>query len=197
MEERFVQTLPAITVYCGSSPGQKPIYAEMAAELAHLLTTQGIRLVYGGGSRGLMGVLADTMLREGGSVTGVIPDFMRDLEWAHPGIQDMRIVRTMSERKAQMLELGSGMITLPGGIGTLEEFSEVVSWSQLHIHEKPVGILNVDGYYDSFLRFLTHMLQQGFCPPATADLMLVDSDPQRLLRRMAEFRHHRLPKTLY
>ncbi len=179
--------LPTVAVYCGSSDGKDEAYANAATEVGNLLAQEGIRLIYGGGQRGLMGIVADSVMAAGGVATGIIPEFMIEREWAHRGITELITVNTMSERKEQMLSLASGIITLPGGLGTLEELSEVVSWSQLLIHRKPIGILNTAGYYDAFLSFFQHMLDEGFIAGNAADLLLVEEQPEVLLKRMAEF----------
>ncbi len=182
--------LPAITVYCGSSAGVRPIYQEEAIRLGQILAQEGIRMIYGGGQKGLMGQVADSCLQAGGEVIGIIPHFMIEREWAHTGVTELKEVETMSERKEQMLALGSGSIALPGGLGTLEEFSEVLSWSQLLIHRKPVGILNTAHYYDHFLDFFRHMVKEGFVSQETSDLLIVDESPEALLQKMADFHHN-------
>jgi len=154
--------MKSICVYCGSSSGTSPVYADAARALAHALVEQNLNLVYGGGNVGLMGILADEMMRLGGDVTGVIPKLLLETESGHLGITRLRIVKDMHERKAMMADLCDGFIALPGGIGTLEELVEMLTWQQLGFHQKPVGLLNVDGFYDGLLRFLEHMVRQGF-----------------------------------
>ena len=172
-----------VCVFCGSSPGLDPRYAAAAVDLARGLVARGLGVVFGGGSVGLMGVLADHVLSAGGSVTGVIPHGLAARELAHRGVSDMRVVPTMHARKALMAELADGFVALPGGIGTLEELFEIVTWGQLGIHHKPVGVLNVAGYYDPLVALLEHAAAEGFVPGGR--LVLVDVDAERLLDRMA------------
>ncbi len=152
-------------MFCGSREGARPEYATAAAALGRELCARGIELVYGGGSVGLMGVLADTMMRGGGRVTGVIPGPLASRELAHSGVTELRVVGSMHERKSVMAELADGFIALPGGLGTLEELLEVLSWAQLGIHRKPVGVLNAAHYYDGLLRHLEHAVGEGFVLP--------------------------------
>lgn len=154
--------MKSICIYCGSKTGAAPAYAEAAREAGRALAEQGVRLVYGGGRVGLMGVAADACLDAGGQVTGVIPDFLAVREVAHPRVQDMRVVTSMHERKQIMADESDGFIALPGGIGTMEELFEIWTWSQLGRHAKPVGLLNVAGYFDHLLAFLDRMTEEGF-----------------------------------
>ena len=154
--------LRSVCVFCGSNPGRRPEYQAAAAALGRLLAGRGIRVVYGGAHVGTMGALADAVLAAGGEITGVIPAQLVAAEVAHPGLADLRVVGSMHERKATMASLADGFIALPGGIGTLEEFAEVVTWSQLGLHAKPTGLLNVLGYYDDLLRFLDHAVAERF-----------------------------------
>lgn len=174
-----------VCVFCGSSPGRDPRYAEQAAALARELASRGIGVVFGGGSIGLMGVLADHALAAGAAVTGVIPHGLAARELAHRGVADMRVVPTMHARKALMAELADGFVALPGGIGTLDELFEIVTWSQLGIHRKPVGVLNVAGYYDPLVVLLDHAVAGGFVPAENRGLVIVDEEPAALLDRMA------------
>ena len=174
-----------VCVFCGSSAGCDPRYAEQAAALARELVSRGMGVVFGGGSVGLMGVLADELLASGGAVTGVIPHGLAARELAHPRVADMRVVPTMHARKALMAELADGFVALPGGIGTLEELFEIITWSQLGIHRKPVGVLNVAGYYDPLVALLEHAVAGGFVPPRSRDLVIVDEEPSQLLDRMS------------
>ncbi|MEK9785075.1 MAG: TIGR00730 family Rossman fold protein [Gammaproteobacteria bacterium] len=151
-----------ICVFCGSKSGDRPTYQASAIELGQALASRGVGLVYGGASIGLMGAVADAVLDAGGEAIGVIPDSLKDKEIAHPGLSDLRVVSNMHARKALMAELADGFIALPGGIGTLEELFEVWTWSNLEIHRKPCVLLNVDGYYDELLAFLTTMSAAGF-----------------------------------
>lgn len=151
-----------VCVFCGSSPGNHPEYARVAREVGALLARDSIGLVYGGSNRGLMGAIADAALAVGGHVTGVIPEDLEAREFAHRGLSDLRVVRTMHDRKAMMADLADGFVALPGGLGTMEEFFEVATWGQLGIHAKPAVLLNVRGYYDLVGRFLDHAVDEGF-----------------------------------
>jgi uncharacterized protein (TIGR00730 family) len=177
-----------ICVFCGSNLGFNPVYRYAAATLGELLIDRGIGLVYGGGNVGLMGVLADAMLARGGDVIGVIPESLMAKEVGHHGVHELRIVKSMHERKALMADLSDGFIALPGGYGTFEEFCEVVTWSQLCIHAKPCGVLNVEGYYDPLLGLFDHGVREGFLRKDNRGLVLEDRDPEKLLMKMAEFR---------
>ena len=175
-----------LCVFTGSRHGAREQYAAAAAELGCELVRRGYGLVYGGGNVGLMTVIADTVLELHGHVTGVIPDSLVSKEVAHQGLSDLRVVNSMHERKALMAELSDGFIALPGGIGTMEEFFEVLSWAQLGIHEKPCGLLNVAGYYDPLIQFLDHAVDQDFIKPKHRALLLVESEPAKLLDRFAK-----------
>jgi len=177
-----------ICVFCGSSPGARPEYSTTARALGELLVQQGIELVYGGASVGLMGIVARTVLEGGGRVTGVIPRLLAEKEVALTSLDDLRIVDSMHERKALMAELSDGFIALPGGIGTIEEFVEVLTWAQLGIHTKPCGLLNSAGYYDRLLGFFDQMLAEGFIRPACRSTILVEQEPARLLAAMEQYR---------
>ena len=177
-----------ICVFCGSSPGVRTSYAEAAVSLGHTLVETGLDLVYGGADVGLMGILARTVLDSGGRVTGVIPRMLVEKEVAFTRVEDLRVVQSMHERKALMAELADGFIALPGGIGTMEEFVEVLTWSHLGIHRKPCGLLNSGGYYDRLLGFLDHMAEEGFVRPESREALLVDEDPAVLLMKMNLYR---------
>jgi len=179
--------MKSICVYCGSSFGNSPLYAGAARELAAILAARNIELVYGGGNVGLMGVIADEVLRLGGSVTGVIPQALLEKEVGHRGLTRLHVVQNMHERKAMMAELSDGFIAMPGGIGTMEELFEVLTWSQLGFHDKPVGLLNAGGYYDALLTFLSHMVAQGFLKLPQASLLMVESDVAALLKKFDSF----------
>jgi len=170
-----------VCVYCGSSFGAKPAYAEATKQLAVALAERNLRVVYGGASAGLMGLLADTVLEHGGEVEGVIPRVLVDREVAHRGLTELHVVESMHERKAKMAELSDGFVALPGGIGTLEELIEVYTWSYLGIHSKPLGLVNTDGYYDGLTAFLDHSVTEGFLRPQTRASLLVAPDPAALL----------------
>jgi uncharacterized protein (TIGR00730 family) len=161
-----------LCVFCGSAAGIRPRYAEAARALGAELVRRGIGLVYGGGSVGLMGVLADSVLGAGGEVIGVIPRPLASRELAHPGLTEMRVVGSMHERKATMASLVDGFIALPGGLGTLEETLEILTWAQLGIHRQPVGVLNVEGYFDGLLSFLDHAVKEGFIARDHVHLLL-------------------------
>jgi uncharacterized protein (TIGR00730 family) len=179
------RTLSAVAVYLGSSMGADPDFAAAAKNLGGLLAARGIRLVYGGGRVGLMGVLADAVLRGGGSVTGVITRALEDKEIAHHGLMDLAVVHTMHERKAMMADRADGFIMLPGGYGTMDEFFEVLTWTQLGIHVKPCAILDVNGYFGPLLGLLDHAAGQGFLRDDHRKMVLADTDPAGLLDRMA------------
>src|SRR5215471_20948929 len=164
-----------ICVFCGSNLGFDAVYRDAATTLGGLLVDRGIGLVYGGGNIGLMGVLADTMLAHGGNVIGVIPESLLAKEVGHQGVTELRIVKSMHERKALMADLSDGFIALPGGYGTFEEFCEVVTWSQLGLHAKPCGVLNVAGYYDSLLGLFDHSVREGFLRNDNRGLVLAHS----------------------
>jgi uncharacterized protein (TIGR00730 family) len=175
--------IKSICVYCGAKPGVSPVYADAARALGAALVENNISLVYGGGKVGLMGVIADEVLRLGGEVSGVIPTALVELEVGHTGLTRQFIVKDMHERKAMMAQLSDGFIAMPGGMGTLEELFEMLTWSQLGIHRKPIGLLNVDNYYDALVQFIGHAQSQGFILPAHAEAMMVESAPSTLLQR--------------
>lgn len=176
--------MKAIAVYCGANPGLDPIYAQAARALARAMVERNVALVFGGGHVGLMGIIADEVLRLGGEATGVIPQQLVDRELAHTGLTRLFVVKDMHERKAMMAQLSDGFIALPGGMGTLEELFEMLTWSQLGIHAKPVAALNVGRFYDQLIGFLDHALGQGFIKPEHAGLMMVEEDPDVLVKRL-------------
>jgi uncharacterized protein (TIGR00730 family) len=179
--------LRRVCVFCGSSPGVRPAYGQAAQTIGRLLCRRGIELVYGGGHVGLMGILADSCLSEGGRVIGVIPQALADKEVAHAGLTELRIVGSMHERKFVMAQLSDAFLALPGGYGTWEEFFEVLTWSQLGIQRKPCAILNVDGYYDPLLQMADKALADGFLRDGHRNLLLADVDPERLLDRLSNY----------
>lgn len=168
-------------MFCGSSPGNNPEYRETARNLGRILAGRNIELVFGGGCVGLMNEIANTVLGAGGRVTGVIPQSLVDREVAHTGISELRVTGSMHERKALMAELSDGFIALPGGIGTFEEFMEIITWGQLGFHRKPCGLLNTLGFYDGLLGFLDHAVREGFLHDANRDSILVSQSPEELL----------------
>lgn len=176
-----------ICVFAGSSPGVRPAYSEAARKLGTALTSRQLGLVYGGGDIGLMGILADTVLANGGQVVGVIPRPLVRRELAHEGLSELRVVSSMHERKAEMAALAEAFIALPGGLGTLEELLEVWTWAQLGIHRKPCGLLNVDGYYDRLLEFLDHTVGEQFVEPKYRSMMVVEDSPEKLLDRFDSY----------
>jgi uncharacterized protein (TIGR00730 family) len=177
-----------VCVFCGSSPGAGAGYADAAGRLGRALAGAGIGLVYGGAHVGLMGILADAVLAAGGHVTGVIPRSLVDREIAHRGLSELRVVGSMHERKALMAELAGGFIALPGGMGTMEELFEVLTWAQLGMHEKPCGLLDAAGYFSRLLGFLDHMVAERFLRPEYRAMLLVDDDPARLLAAFDRYR---------
>ena len=176
-----------ICIFAGSRTGTRPEYAEAARDIGRELVERGYGLVYGGGNVGLMTVVADAVLERRGHVTGVIPDALVSKEVAHHGLSDLRIVRSMHERKAVMAELSDGFIALPGGIGTLEEFFEVLSWAQLRIHNKPCGLLNAAGYFQHLIQFLDSAVHQDFLKPKHRSLLIVEEKACGLLDRFEAF----------
>jgi len=177
--------LSAVAVYCGSNHGADPAYSQAAGALGRLLAERGIRLVYGGGHVGLMGVLADAALASGGEVFGVITRALQAKELAHDALTSLMVVDTMHERKAAMADAADAFVMLPGGYGTLDEFFEAVSWTQLGVHDKPCGILDVAGYYASLRMLLDEATRQGFVSRVHRDLVITESEPRRLLDRLA------------
>jgi uncharacterized protein (TIGR00730 family) len=176
-----------ICVFCGASPGARPEYAQATTELARLLVADGIGVVYGGGGVGLMGVLADAVLAEGGEITGVIPRALLEREIAHRDVTDMRVVGSMHERKALMAELSDAFVALPGGIGTLEELFEVYTWAQLGLHQKPCALVNVEGYYDGIASFLADAVEERFLREENREMLVVEREPRALIERLREF----------
>jgi uncharacterized protein (TIGR00730 family) len=180
--------MKSICVYCGASIGAAPAYADAARALAKIMVAHDISLVYGGGNIGLMGVIADEVMRLGGQATGVIPKALLDKEVGHHGLTALHVVKDMHERKAMMAELADGFIAMPGGIGTLEELFEVFTWSQLGFHNKPIGLLNVDGFYGQLIGFLQHVVNQGFLRAEQAALLIHEDNPGALVDRFLSFK---------
>lgn len=174
-----------VCVYCGSGVGAETGYAEAARSLGRALVREGIGLVFGGGRIGMMGILAETVLAGGGEVVGVIPEHLREKGLALESVTSLRVVDGMHSRKALMADLADAFIALPGGFGTAEEFFEILTWAQIGLHAKPCGLLNVDGYFDHLVRFVDHAVGEEFIAPAHRALLLVDEEPDALLRRLA------------
>ena len=185
-----------VLVFCGSSPGRLPEYPEAAAELGRLLAARGLETVYGGASVGLMGALADGALAAGGAVIGVIPNRLLEAEVAHTGLTKLHVVETMHERKALMAELSDAVIALPGGTGTLDELFELFTWSQLGLHRKPLGVLDVAGYYEPLLSFLEHAVNERFLRAEHLGALIVSRDAPALLDQLASYRPRRVDKWL-
>lgn len=179
--------MKSIAVFCASRIGNKQIYQETAAEVGSMLAQKNIRIIYGGGKVGLMGTLADAALEAGGEVIGVIPYFLDEKEVGHKGLTQLIKVESMHERKMKMSELSEGVITLSGGFGTLEELTEMLTWSQLALHQKPIGILNTEGYYDHMEKLFDHMLNEGFLAEETRKIAIFDSNPAHLFNKMCSF----------
>jgi len=183
-----------ICVYCGSSPGKKPAYSQAAVELALALSERNIGLVYGGGAIGVMGTVADAMLAAGGEVVGVIPKALAIKEVAHDHLSEMHVVASMHERKALMAELADGFIALPGGWGTLEELFEMLTWAQLGFHDKPCGLLNIEGYYDGLIEFLENSFAQKFVNELYRPMLMKGLEPAALLDQFATYRAPKVRK---
>lgn len=177
----------SLCVFCGSNAGAHGAYADAAREVGRAIATRGLRLVYGGASVGLMGALADSALAAGGEVVGVMPRALIEREIAHSGLAALHGVASMHERKALMADLSDAFLALPGGAGTLEELFEVWTWGQLGHHRKPVGLLNVDGYFDLLVAFIAHQERERFIRPEHRDMLIVEGDPARVLDRFASY----------
>lgn len=177
----------SIVVYCGSNFGKNPVYAEQAYALGNELAKRKINVIYGGGNMGLMGRVADGSLENNGTVTGIIPNFLAKLEVAQKTLTELHFVETMHERKAKMVSLSDGVIALPGGYGTFDELFEILTWAQLKIFDGPVGVLNVNGYYDLLILQLDKMVEEGFLHIDYRQLLLVSDNPVELLIKMEEF----------
>lgn len=180
-------SLQAICVYCGSSPGTHPRFIEGARALGQAMAAQSCALVYGGSRYGMMGAIADAVIAARGRTIGILPRGLATKEAGHPGLSELHMVGSMHERKAMMIDKSEGFIAMPGGMGTLEELCEVITWSQLGIHRRPIGLLNVEGYFDPFLTFLDHAVDSGFLKATHRELLLVDADPEALLAKMNAF----------
>lgn len=183
----FLTNMKSIVVYCGSNAGKRPEYLQMAKEVGMALAQRGINLVYGGGNLGLMRAVADGTLSGGAQVTGIIPNFLAELEVAHQTLTELHFVDTMHERKAKMVSLSDGVINLPGGYGTLDEMFEILAWAQLKIFHGPVGVLNYKGFYDHLLAHINVMVEEGFLKPENRDLLIVADNIEELLDKMQAF----------
>lgn len=179
-----MRNLKTLCVFCGSSAGFNPIHSEVATTFGELLAEEGIELIYGGGSVGLMGALADAVLGAGGRVIGVIPRFLATRELLHTGVTQMQLTDTMHERKGLMSELSDAFVALPGGLGTFEELFEVLTWAQLGLHDKPIGLLNIAGYFDPLLGMIDRAIADGFCRQEHRRLFVVDDNAVQLLQQM-------------
>lgn len=184
----FRGNMKSICVFCGSRLGSKLTYREVAASVGELIAHQRLRLVYGGGNIGLMGVVADAVLASGGEVVGVIPKHLQDKEVGHAGLTELHIVNTMHERKALMANLADAFIALPGGFGTFEEFCEILTWAQLDLHHKPCGLLNIDHFYDPLISLFDRAVDEGFLRPEYRAMVLTASDPDELLMRLRAYK---------
>ncbi|SDI03306.1 LOG family protein [Pseudomonas panipatensis] len=187
-------TLRSVCVFCGASPGASPIYRDAAEALGRHLAERGLRLVYGGGAVGLMGLVADAALAAGGEVIGIIPQSLKDAEIGHTGLSRLEVVDGMHARKARMAELSDAFIALPGGLGTLEELFEVWTWGQLGYHAKPLGLLEVNGFYDPLLNFLDHLVQERFVRPQHREMLQRAATPAQLLDALDAWKPLAAPK---
>lgn len=188
--------MQSITVFCGSNSGFRGEYAEAAKALGAQMASNGIRLVYGGGKVGLMGIIADEVMHCGGEVIGIIPDSLEKKEVGHRAVTELRVVGSMHERKALMAELADGFIAMPGGIGTFEEYFEILTWAQLGFHSKPCAILNISGYYDGLLDLCDTAVAEGFLRREHRGLIIEDTDPSNLLAKMRAFKPASIEKWL-
>lgn len=176
--------MKSVCIFCGSKNGIRKEYAEKARLLGELLVKNNIAMIYGGATNGIMGIIADIMMHHGGNVVGVIPTLIADRELAHKNISQLHVVASMSERKTKMIEFADAFITLPGGVGTMDEMFEVLAFTHLGVNEKLVGVLNVNGYYTKMLEFVDHSVAEGFVPAHVRELIVVDEDPKQLLTKM-------------
>ena len=176
-----------ICVYCGSNLGGRRVYADAARDLADVLIRHDIELVYGGADKGIMGIIANAMLKQGGKVYGVMPRMLLEKEIAHQGLTDLHVVDSMHERKSMMATLADGFIAMPGGFGTLEEIVEIVTWGQLRFHDKPCGLLNIDGYFDHLLSYLDHAHHEGFLRSESRDMLLSDENAAGLVKQFESY----------
>lgn len=179
--------MQSICVFCGANKGNQAFYEELTVELGHSVVERGWEVVYGAGNVGLMGTLANTILAEGGKITGVIPDFLKKMEVCHKGLTELIVVETMHQRKQIMAERSDAFFILPGGFGTLDEFFEILTWKQLRLHQKPIGLLNSKGYYDYLLQHVNKMVEEGFLHPKNRSLLIEDTNLHSLLDKLATY----------
>lgn len=184
----------SICVYCGSSTGQGSVFADAARELGRLMAQDDISLLFGGGKVGLMGVIADAVLDAGGKAIGVIPEFLEDREVGHTGLTEMLVTKTMHERKQILADRSDAFIAMPGGFGTMDELCEILTWAQLDLHHCPIGLLNVDGYYDSLLEMFDGMVKNQFLKQSNRDMLISHAQPAELLRMMASYQPEKVDK---
>ena len=177
--------MKAICVYCGSSQGNQPLYQRKAMELGEALAVRGLTLIYGGSRYGLMGKVAEGALSKGGKAIGILPEALRTREVAHPGLTELHIVKNMHERKAKMAVLADAFIALPGGFGTLDEVMEMITWNQLNFQAKPIGFLNVDGFFNLLFQFLEKAAEDGFINPGLVEALVLESEPGTLVERLS------------
>jgi uncharacterized protein (TIGR00730 family) len=180
--------MKSICVFCGANFNDDPLLTEAIEQLAQVMVSRDMALVFGGGRVGVMGMIADAILKKGGKAIGVIPEFLMNKEVGHTGLTELHIVENMHQRKQMMNDLCDGIITLPGGFGTLEEFFEVLTWLQLGLHQKPIGVLNVNGFYDFLLKQMDVMVEQRFLKPLNRQLVLTSGDPIELVNLMGNFK---------
>lgn len=181
------QSIQSICVYCGSRPGSRPEYVRAAVELGRAFARKHVCLVYGGASVGLMGALADSVLDSGGEVVGILPRWLEDKEVGHAGLHELHIVDSMHARKARMIERSDAFIAMPGGLGTFDELFEALTWSQVGLHQKPIGLLDIGGYFEPFRALVRHAVVEGFALPEHESLFVSDSDPDALIEALGAF----------
>lgn len=186
--------MKSIAVYCGANKGNMPHFENAARQLGKILADKGISVVYGGGSIGLMGILADAVLEHGGKIRGIITHQLNNLELGHGGVEEMHIVETMSERRVLLLQDTDGVITMPGGYGSMDELFEALTLAQLHQYQKPIGLLNVEGYYDPLIAMLDNMVKFGFLREQNRELCIIENTPETLLDKMGSYVYNAMPK---